>query len=106
MSDAQSELDLDAMLLEAGFVEPEPILLRWKNEIWEIKPVSAVDPRATANLGTVEGVIGVIEDALGPDQAKSFPIPRGVMLPNGKSELEFFLDAWSAASGDGAAAGE
>ena len=102
----KANLDLDAMLLEAGFVEPEPITLRWKGKNWKIKPTSAVDPRALANMGSIEGVVDVIADALGPKQAKTFPIPRGVILPNGKSEMEFFLDAWSAASGDGATSGE
>jgi len=99
--------DIDALLVEMGFVEPDKISLRWRGKDWLIKPVSAVDPRALTQLGTLDGVLSILEDALGPAVYKKFPMPRGLAIPGtDKTELEVFLDAWSRASDEAASPGE
>lgn len=99
-------VDIDALLAEMDFQEPEQITLRWRGKDWQIKPVGAVDPKVLSQLGSLEGILGILKDALGARQFKDFPTPRGVMTPVGKTEIEVFLDAWSAASEESADAGE
>lgn len=99
-------VDIDALLAEMDFKEPERVTLRWRGKDWQIKPVGAVDPKALTKLGSLEGILGILQDALGPQQYKNFPNPRGVMTPIGKTEIEVFLDAWSAASDESADVGE
>lgn len=106
MSEDKKTVDIDALLAEMDFKEPEEIVLRWRGKDWHIKPVGAVDPKALSQLGSLEGILGILKDALGAQQFKSFPTPRGVMTPAGKTEIEVFLDAWSAASEESADAGE
>lgn len=102
---AVKDMDLDALLVEMGFVEPERVSLKWRGREWSLKPVNTIDPRLLAQLGTLKGIIAVLKDGLGVKDFKVFPMPRGVDLPNGKTEIEFFLDCWSDLS-DGASSGE
>ena len=102
---ANAASDLDAMLVEMGFVEPPNVSLRWQGKVWSIKPITSIDPRLLAEMGKIQGVFDVLKTALGPKAYKTFPVPRGVDLPNGQTELEFFLDGWAALS-DGASSGE
>lgn len=104
--DSQEVLDLDALLAEAGLVEPDPISLKWRGQIWSITPISALNPKVLTELGSLDGVLGVIGEALGEEQYVRFPAPRQLQLPNGKTELEMFLDAWTSVSNESASAGE
>lgn len=101
-----SAVDVDALLAEMQFEEPEKISLRWRGKDWQIKPVGAVDPKVLTQLGSLEGILLILQDALGSEQFTDFPTPRGVMTPIGKTEIEVFLDAWSAASEEPAEVGE
>lgn len=100
------DVDIDALLKEAGFKEPDRVSLRWRGRDWSLVPVSAVDPRLLAEIASVDGVIAALEEALGPEQAAEFPMPRAVELPDGNTELGVFLDAWADASGESASSGE
>lgn len=104
--DAKNLNDVDALLAEAGLVEPDPVTLRWRGKDWQLKPVGAVDPRLTAKLRTVEQADACLREALGPKQYKAFPMPRTILLPDGRTEIGLFLDAWLSASNEGADVGE
>ena len=99
-------LDIDALLAEAGFVEPDKITLRWRGEDWEMTPVSAIDPRLLSDMASVDGLVKIIEAGLGEEQFARFPMPRAVELPDGTTEMGLFLDAWADASGETADPGE
>lgn len=102
----QNRVDVDALLKEAGFAEPEKVTVRWRGRDWLMTPVSAVNPLLLSEMGSVAGVVDVLRDALGDQFDDGFPIPRGVELPDGSTEMSVFLDAWSDASGESADAGE
>lgn len=104
--DDRNTVDLDALLAEAGLEEPEEIALRWKGQDWKIKRVNALDPRLLTKVSTVEEVVELLTGALGPEQFEDFPMPRTVPLPDGRTELGFFLDSWAEASGESASLGE
>jgi hypothetical protein len=89
-----------------SFEEPAKITLRWRGQDWQITPVSAIDPKALAQLGSLTGILAILEEALGPEQYADFPNPRGVMTPTGKTEIEVFLDAWADASDEAVDSGE
>lgn len=90
--------DIDALLKQANFTEPEPVAIKWRGRVWTLTPITAIDPRKIGSMDTVEGVVSLIEEALGEKQAEEFPMPRGVELPDGRTEMSVFLDAWTSAS--------
>lgn len=99
--------DLDALIAEAGLIEPPKVHIHWKGQDWALAPLGALDPRllveATKDL---EGMVLAIEAGLGSRQRKLFQMPRQVMLGNGFTEIQYFLDVWAEASNEVIGLGE
>ena len=97
----KADVDVDALLKEAAFKEPEPVDIRWRGKVWKMKRLSAVDPRLIGSIDTVSGVLAALDDALLSDADRdTFPMPRAVALDDGRTELSVFLTAWAEASGE------